>query len=250
MIRCVSLLLLLLAATAAAAQSGPDPDATLIDATFVDCTDTTESLLVLRDGRTIYAHGDRGAVMVITGALLNDLRRVVDSAGSGVDTKDLDSCNTLGVILEGPRYLLINPRRPPREARDLLNRLERLRQYARRKMKGTIDHFTDRVEAEPDSTMQALPSVAPAEIHRKIRLSPIAKEWRCSGSVIVAAMIAPEGNVRQAFIRQVRTRGKCSSLLSTMALRAVLLATFEPAVKNGRPILSWVELEIPFARPR
>lgn len=251
MTRLVSLLLLLLLAAAAAAQPDLPPDAILIDATYVDCTDTTESLLVLRDGRTMYALGNRGAMVTVTGALLNDLKRVVDSTGSGVETKDLDSCNTLGVILEGPRFLLINPRRPAREARDLFNRMERLRQFVQRKMQGTIDHFSERLELDPDTTMHKLPTVAPAEIRRKIRFSPVAREWRCHGTVVVAAMITPQGTVRQAFVRNVRTRGKCSALLSTMALRAVLLASFEPAVnRNGKPALSWVEVEVPFARPK
>lgn len=251
MTRLVSVLLLLVLAVAAAAQSDLPPDAILIDATYVDCTDTTESLLVLRDGRTMYALGNRGAMVTVTGALLNDLKRVVDSTSSGVETKDLDSCNTLGIVLEGPRFLLINPRRPPVQARDLFNRMERLRQFVRRKMQGTINHFTERVELEPDTSMHKLPTVAPAEIRRRIRFSPVAKEWRCYGTVVVAAMITPQGTVRQAFVRSVKTRGKCSSLLSTMALRAVLLSSFDPAVnRNGKAVLSWVEVEVPFARPK
>ena len=252
MMRFVSLpLLFLLIAAAAAAQSDPNPDAILLDATFVECSDTTESLLVMRDGRTVYAYGKRGAVIVISDALLNDLQRVVDSTRSGVGTEGLDSCNTLGIILEGPRYLLINPRKPSPGARDLMNRVDRLRKYAQRRMDGTIDHFTERLEGEPDTNMLTLPSVAPADIRRKIRLSPVAREWRCSGTVVVAAMITNQGKVRQAFVRDVRSRGKCSSILSTTALRAVLLTEFEPATsRKGTPVLSWMEVEVPFARPK
>ncbi len=249
--RLVAFLLALLAGVAVAmAQTDLNPDDILIDATFVTCSDTTESLLVLRDGRAIYAHGKRGSSLSIAGALLNDLKRVIDSCHSVVETNNLDSCNTIGVILEGPRYILLNPRRPSAEVRNLHNRLERLRTYARRRMEGTIDKFTEHVEAEPDPAIGTLPSVAPSEIRRKVQLSPIAREWRCGGTVTVAAMITYQGKVRQAFIRDVRTRGKCASVLSIMALRAVLLSKFEPATKDGKPVVSWIEIEVPFSRPK
>lgn len=245
-----ALLLFLIAAAIATAQPEADPAGILIDATFVTCTDTTESLLVLRDGRAIYAHGKQGSSLTIAGALLNDLKRVVDSAQSVVGTEGLDSCNTLGVILDGPRYLLINPKRPAVEVRNLYSRLERLRVFARRRMEGTIDKFTEKLEGGPDSTLLTLPTVAPSEIRRKVRLSPVAKEWRCGGTVTVAAMITYQGKVHQAFVRDVRARGKCASILSTMALRAVLLSNFEPATRDGKPVVSWIEIEVPFARPK
>jgi hypothetical protein len=246
------LLFLLLAASPLAAQvtaDSLDPDDVLIDATFVPCSDSTESLLILRDGRSVYALGGRGASFVISGALLTDLQAAVEQAHSSVDTTKLDSCSTLGVILDGPRFLLINTRQPAPDVRDLYTRIERMRKFAQKKVDGVIDRYSDQFDQPPDSNIQALPTVAPSEIRRKVRLSPIAREWKCRRTVVVAAMVTYQGRARMAFIRGLRVRGKCASLLSATALRAVLLATFEPATKkNGKPTTTWMEVEVPFAR--
>ena len=112
-----------------------------------------------------------------------------------------------------------------------------------------IDRYSDQFEQPPDSNIQALPTVAPEEIRRKVRLSPIALEWKCRGTVTVAAMVTYQGRARMAFIRELKVRGKCASLLSATALRAVLLSTFEPATKrNGKPTTTWMEVVVPFTR--
>ena len=248
-------LLLLLLASPLVAQVATDsadtldPDDVLIDATFVPCSDSTESLLILRDGRSVYALGSRGASFVISGALLTDLQEVVAQSRSMVDTSKLDSCSTLGVILDGPRFLLINTRQPAPAVKELYTRIERMRKFAQKKVDGVIDRYSDQFEQPPDSNIQALPTVAPAEIRRKVRLSPIALEWKCRGTVTVAAMVTYQGRARMAFIRELKVRGKCASLLSATALRAVLLSTFEPATKrNGKPTTTWMEVVVPFTR--
>jgi hypothetical protein len=241
------LLLLALAVTAAAQ---PTSDDILVDATFVPCSDSVESLLILRDGRAVYALGKRGAMFTITGALLIDLQNVVDSTSSHVDTKKLDSCSTLGVILDGPKFILINTDKPAPQSRELHGRLERIRRLGQRKMDGTIERFGDDIGLQSDSNLLSEASIEPNEVRRRVRLSPIAREWRCSGTVNVAALVSHQGKVRQAFVQQVGVRGKCASLLVTTALRAVLLSSFEPATnKEGKAMGSWMEIEVPFSRP-
>ncbi|MDB5033311.1 MAG: hypothetical protein JWQ98_552 [Chlorobi bacterium] len=248
----ILLLLFLVAAGTLAAQSPADsldPDEILVDATFVPCSDSTESLLILQDGRAVYALGDRGASFSIAGPLLTDLRGVIETAESVVNPKGMDSCSTLGVILDGPRFLLINRKNPTPETRELYIRLERLRKFALKKMTGAIDKYNDQIEQEADSTIVVFPSVAPGEIRRRIRISPIARQWGCNGSVVIAALVTYQGKVRQAVVRRVKVKGKCTALLSVTALRAVLLSTFAPAKKtNGKTIGAWMEVEVPFAR--
>lgn len=252
------ILLMLLAAAPLAAQVNDDstdtapkvdPDDILVDATFVPCSDSTESLLILQDGRAVYALGERAASFTIAGALLTDLQTTVGESRSIVDTKKLDSCNTLGVILYGPRFLLINTKHPAADVKELYTRLERLRKFAQKKVDGVIDRYSDQFEQDPDTNIQAFPTIGPGEIRNRVRLTPIAREWKCRGSVVVAAMVSPQGKARMAFVRQVKVRGKCGSLLSVAALRAVLLSTFQPAIKkNGKPTTTWMEVEVPFAR--
>gem|GEM_PF-1831670 len=250
----LALMLLILASAPLAAQIRADslnPDVILVDATFVACGDSTESLLILRDGRAVYAIADRGASFTISGALLTDLQTIVAQANSTVDTKRLDSCSTLGVILNGPRFLLINTKRPVPEVKELYTRIERLRKFAQKKVDGVIDRYSDEFDQGIDSNIQSLPVVAPAEIQKKISLSPIAREWRCRGTVVVAAMVTHQGRARMAFVREVKVRGKCGSILSVAALRAVLLASFEPAIKkNGKPTTTWMQVEVPFTQRR
>lgn len=246
----ISPLLLLLLALAVTVTAQPNPEDILVDATFVPCSDSVESLLILRDGRAVYALGKRGAMFTITGALLIDLQNVVDSSSSHVDTRKLDSCTTLGVILDGPKFILINTDRPAPQSRELYSRLERIRKLGQRKMDGTIERFGDDIGMQLDSNLHSEASIEPNEVRRRVRLSPIAREWRCSGTVNVAALVSHQGKVRQAFVQRVSVRGKCASLLIAAALRAVLLSSFEPATnKSGTPMGSWMEIEVPFARP-
>jgi hypothetical protein len=245
------LLLLALPIAAQTADDGLRPDDLLVDATFVPCNDSTESMLILRDGRAVYAIGNRGASFNVTGALLMDLQRVIDSTVSVVKPADMDSCSTLGVILEGPRFLLINTTKPSPEAHNLHDRLERIRKLGARRLDGTTDRFADRATAEPDTNIAQDVGVSPMEIRRHVRLSPIAREWRCSGSIFVAAQITNQGKARLAYVRQTRVRGKCISVLAATALRAVLLAEYAPAKnKHGRPTASWIEVEVPFTRQK
>jgi hypothetical protein len=244
-------LLLLLSAPVLAqtAANDDDSDDLLVDATWVPCSDTTESLFIFRDGRSIYARGDKGVVFTIAGALLTDLQSVMDRSTSVVETKNLDSCATLGVILSGPRFLLINSRHPTAETRDMQIRLERIRKLGNRKLDDALDRLVQKLEEEPDTAIEAIPSVSQRELQRRMRNSPIAQEWRCRGTVIVSAMIGRKGEVRRAFVRDARVRGKCSSLLTMTALRAVLLSTFKPALKrNGHPASAWIQVSVPFDR--
>lgn len=240
-------LLALLSALPLAAQPELDPSDLLLDATFVPCSDSTESLLVLRDGRAVYAVGNRGTNFKVSGPLLEDLVTCMKGTESIVDTEELDSCTTLGVILEGPRFVLINTTKPSAKTKELYIRVERLRKFAEKKLGGTIDRLTEKLDEEPDSNVAIPPSIGMSDLLRQVKISPVAREWRCRGSVVVIAKIQRDGSVRQAFVTEVKVQGKCQSLLTVSALRAVLLATFVPAQKeNGKPTASWVQVEVPF----
>ncbi|MBS1912375.1 MAG: energy transducer TonB [Bacteroidetes bacterium] len=252
MTRCVlALLFVLLLAVQAHAQSEEDNNDLVIDATFVSCSDTTESLLILRDGRAIYALGNHGAAFSVSDLLLADLKKMIDTVKSSTSSKNMDSCATLGLIVEGPKFLLINRTKPSPGTRALYTEIERQRKIGERRMNGTIERFAEKAREEPDSTIETPASVEPVEIRKRVRLSPVAREWRCTGTVYAAVLITNKGKVLQAFVQKVQSRGKCASVLTTAALRAVLLATYQPATNHkGRPMNSWIQVEVPFTRAR
>jgi hypothetical protein len=242
-------LLLLLAialSTGVIAQPTSGVSAMLLDATWVPCNDSTENLYVLADGRAIYALGDRGIVFTLIGGLLDDLKMVTKTAQSDVDVSTLDSCTTLGLILDHKRYMLINTMRPTPATRDVKLRLERIRNYARRQL-AQINKLNERLGTDPDTTIVREPVVEQNQLSDLLDPNPVARQWRCRGSVLVSAKVAQDGHVRQAFVDGAQVRGKCASLLTTTALRAVLQATFQPArKKNGRAVSAWMQVEVAF----
>jgi hypothetical protein len=63
----------------------------------------------------------------------------------------------------------------------------------------------------------------------------------------VTALVGVDGRVRRAFVDDARVRGKCASLLTMTALRAVLLAPFQPATKSdGKGAIAWKKVEVVF----
>lgn len=223
----------------------------ILDATYVSCRDSTESLVILRNGRVVYALETLGISFTTVGPLMTELMTAVDTCQSLVDTEGLDSCSTLGVIVTGPRFLLINTRKPDRRAIGLYRAMERIRKLARRRLDPTMVRMVDRIDLYNDSAVSVLPGIAADELRRQIDVSPVAREWRCRGTVFVTAKVEKSGKVRMAYVDEARVRGKCTALLSVTALRAVLLSNFEPARKdNGKPVASWVRVEIPFAGPK
>jgi len=223
----------------------------ILDATYVSCMDSTESLVILRNGRIVYALETLGISFSTHGPLLVELKRAIDSCVSIVETDGLDSCATLGVIVDGPKFLLINTLKPHPRARGLYRAIERIRKMARRRLEPTMVRMVDRIDVYNDSAVSQLPTIAAGELRQQIDLSPVAREWRCRGTVLVTAKVEKSGKVRMAYVDEARVRGKCAALLSVIALRAVLLSNFEPAASDrGKPIASWVRVEIPFAGPR
>jgi hypothetical protein len=229
-------------------QQTPDPNQMLLDATWVPCSDSTEAMYIFQDGRVIYAFGDQGTFFTINGALLNDLRTSIANVESAVETKHLDSCTTLGVILEGPRFILINNSKPTEDTRTLQGRLERLRKYAQRKLDKAMEKLTDQA-ADALQSEQPQPAVPSGEFRRHLRLSPVAQEWRCKGTIVVAVKVGWTGEVKDAYIQSSRVRGKCASLLAIAAIRAAMLTKFEPAVsEEGKQKSGWMLVEVPFER--
>jgi hypothetical protein len=237
-------------AACAVAQEPVRPDEMLLDATWVPCDDTTESLFIFRDGRTIFARHDQGIIFSIGSGLLSDLTGVVGRSKSFTDTGLLDSCTTLGVIADGPLFLLINSRRPSLQVKEIHERLEQLRRYARRKL-DRMEGLAERAAALPDTAIESHPTLESERLAGLIYSSPVAAEWRCRGTVLVTAMVGVDGRVRRAFVDDARVRGKCASLLTMTALRAVLLAPFQPAQKSdGKEAVAWKRVEVVFGGNR
>jgi hypothetical protein len=111
-------------------------------------------------------------------------------------------------------------------------------------MEKLTDQATDALQSE-----QPQPAVPSGEFRRHLRLSPVAQEWRCKGTIVVAVKVSWTGEVRDAYIQSSRVRGKCTSLLAIAALRAAMLTKFEPAVgEEGKQKSGWMLVEVPFER--
>ena len=156
----ISLFLALLACSAVAQPAAVPPvppsdpfDTILVDATYVPCNDTTESMLIFTSGRGIYARGKEGVVFSITTGLVDDMKTAVMAAESATDTASLDSCTTVGVILAGPRFLLINNTAPTKQTKPIQVRLERLRKFARKKLESAMERLSEVSSEEPDTKL-------------------------------------------------------------------------------------------------
>ena len=241
---CLLLALMIPATAQMPSEDEEVPDAILmLDATFVPCGDSTETLLVFEDGRAVYAYMDQGVMFPLGPTITADLSAAIARAGSVVDTKSLDSCTTVGVILPGPRYL-----KPTAATKDLQSRLEQIRKYARRKLP-MIERLRSKAGETADTAIDSEPWVASEELLDNVAPSPIAREWRCRGTVQVAVQVDRQGKARQVFVERAQVRGKCSSLLTATAIRAVMESSFTPAVKNnGRNTAGWMQVEVRFGR--
>lgn len=248
----ILLALLLLLPAQGRGEAGPEAesvDGLLIDATWVPCSDSTESLYVFQDGRAVYAWANSGILFTVGESTMKQIAAVVAVMESTVDTASLDSCTTMGVILAGPRYLLVNSRIPSQETAPLRDQLEALRKYARRKIERDIERTLTQIEARPNTGVKTDPALDPDTLQRYIYESPIAASWRCRGSVTVTAQVDARGNVRRAFARDAEVRGKCGSLLVMTALRAVTLSSFEPARRiEGSAGAAWMNITVSFGK--
>lgn len=244
--------LILLFAIALQARPGTGEDTAgdlLLDATWVPCSDSTESLYLFRDGRAVYAWANSGILFTVGESTLKGIAEVVATMESTVDTASLDSCTTVGVILAGPRYLLVNSAAPSEGTAPLHNRLEALRKYARRKLERDIERTLTQIEERPNTGVKTDPALDPDTLQRYIYESPVAASWRCRGSVTVTAQVDARGNVRRAFAQDAEVKGKCGSLLVMTALRAVALSSFEPARKiEGSAGAAWMNIIVSFGR--
>lgn len=221
----------------------------LVDATWVPCSDSTESLYLFRDGSAIYAQANSGILFTVGETTLKNVAEVLASMESTVDTATLDSCTTVGVILNGPRYLLVNSVNPSPDTKPLRDQLDILRQYARRKISRDIERAQAQIEKRPNPGVKTDPALDPDTLQQYIYQSPIAARWRCRGTVIVTAQVDARGNVRRAFAADADVKGKCSSLLVMTAIRAVMLSSFEPAMKiEGTASAAWMNIIVTFGR--
>ncbi len=112
-----------------------------------------------------------------------------------------------------------------------------------------IERLRNKAGESADTTIDSKPWVASAELLDNVAPSPIAREWRCRGAVQVAVQVDRQGKARQVFVEHADVKGKCSSLLTATAIRAVMESSFTPAVKNnGRNTAGWMHVEVRFGR--
>jgi hypothetical protein len=222
-------------------------DSLLIDATWIPCGDSTESLYIYSDGSAVYAHSNSGVCFEVGDANRTVLTEIVAQLRSHTDTAGLDSCTTIGLVLSGPRYLLVNSENPLEKHRTLVKRLETLRRYGRRRMEREVERTLHHMREGPNKEIMSDPSLDPQTLLTSLYESPIVATWRCRGTVTVTAQIDSRGNVRRAFVADADVEGKCSALLVMTALRAVWLASFDPAEKEGGAASSaWMNVVVRF----
>ena len=75
------------------------------------------------------------------------------------------------------------------------------------------------------------------------RFPPRALELKQQGTVIVRALVAPDGTSGEIIV----WRSSGYALLDAAAVRAVRDWAFEPASVEGRRIAAWVEVPVRFA---
>ena len=222
-------------------------DSVILDVTWLACSDTLESMLMMADGTTIYAVGNSGVAFRLGESMLEQIERVAAPMRSMTDTAGLDSCTTIGVVLAGPRYLLLNRRQPIEETRDFLNEVATLRKYCRRRFERDIDRSLAHIEkrSEAEAELATTPKVDLYTLEYSLYLSPIVRTWRCRGMVRVTAQIDARGSARRAFVDAAPVDGKCAALLVSTALRGVLLSTFAPAEDvDGEAGSAWVNVDV------
>ena len=133
--------------------------------------------------------------------------------------------------------------------RPLTTELVTLRKYARRRLERDIERTLEYIEQRPNTGVKTDPELDPETLNRSLYNSPIASTWRCRGVVTVTAQIDARGEVRRAFVDNTEAEGKCASLLVMTALRAVILSSFEPAVKiEGNTGAAWMNIVVRFGR--
>ncbi|MBY0332352.1 MAG: energy transducer TonB [Acetobacteraceae bacterium] len=71
---------------------------------------------------------------------------------------------------------------------------------------------------------------------------PRAIELDITGTVVVRALLTPEGDPQQARVH----RSSGHTMLDAAALAAVRRWAFEPASRDGRRIAAWVEVPVHF----
>ncbi len=222
-------------------------DSVLLDVTWLHCSDTLESFLMMRDGRTIYSVGGNGVAFRLGESMRTQVELLVSGMASRTDTAGLDSCSTIGVVLSGPRYLLLNRRAPTDASRDFLNELATLRKYCARRLERDIERSLRHIEkrADVEDALASDPKLDPYTLSYSLYLSPIVRAWRCRGTVRVTAQIDARGHVRNAFVRDPTLTDKCAALMVTTALRGVLLAQFAPAEdEEGKAGSAWVNVVV------
>ncbi len=232
--------------------SSPE-DSVLIDVTWLHCSDTLESMLMMRDGRTIYSVGGKGIAFRLGASMLAQVVHLTAGMRSRTDTIGLDSCSTIGVVLSGPRYLLLNRRAPTDDTRDFLYELATLRKYCARRLDRDIERSIAHIEkrSEVESTLASDPKLNRLTLEYSLYLSPIIRAWRCRSNVRVTAQVDARGSVRKAFVQDPTLVDKCAAILVTTALRGVLLAQFAPAeTEEGKAGSAWVNVNVQVGRAR
>lgn len=218
----------------------------VVEAMYLRCNDTNESIMVFADKSVYYARGSQAFLYVMMSDEYEIIQNLDNKAKSYVNKDNLDTCNMVAVVMRGNRYVLTNPDTPDTETKDIVMRLDLLKKDIRQKMYNSIDKFSKRAD-EIDSNVVQEASVKQDQIQKNLYTSLITKQWQCKGKVTLKALVNSRGQSKRAYVSNVNSESKCSPLLAMAALRAVNLSSFNAATNlNSENVSSWITVEIEF----
>ncbi len=100
-------------------------------------------------------------------------------------------------------------------------------------------------EAEPDIedfvSVEKEPAYDEAELARRVKYPPVAKQMGIEGIVLVGALIGKDGRIDK--IQVIESDNK---MLDEAAVKAVQETSFTPAQQNGQPVKVWARIPIRF----
>jgi len=97
------------------------------------------------------------------------------------------------------------------------------------------------VDDEPFEFVQVEPTLDLGQLQRSIRYPEIAQRNGIQGSVMVKALIGPDGSVRRVEVIK-----SDNDILNEAALNGVRNATFTPGMQNGHAVSCWIYVPVNF----
>jgi protein TonB len=79
------------------------------------------------------------------------------------------------------------------------------------------------------------------ELRRRLEYPELARRAGIQGKVYVRVLVGTDGKPKRYIVEH-----SDNELLTEAAVKAVMSATFTPAIQNGQPIAVWVSIPIDF----